>query len=407
MSLICTADKKRWIALVAAGAALVPAPLTHADPPGASSLTRAPERPVFSECESLALSARLSGRGPVSWKWTINGAGVPSCEGVGQAAGQDLSKLAISCTVAIQDFFGNVGSIFADGFESGDTSAWSTVKSSPYVVQVREPIPAQAPAAATLVVAFQIWDGPDTSVPPWETAQVLVDVIPGGVPTFTAAPIRATAGTGASLTYPASGATTWRWELEDPDQGTRPCPFPAAAPCVALATATDSLIHVWAREGTFGYRVTISNCTAATDHRDGSVELVEVSAAPVVRAFDVAPESLVTADPGTAGRPCKLTCAFNCTTPGRLQVTCKAGMPIRFTVATDGEAIGYRFDWDGLGAGGSFGAVTASLVHTYGADAPEGFFSPAVRAVAGSVESAPVELIGSFGTRKVITIGTF
>ncbi len=285
---------------------------------------------TFVECQDVPFSATLAGRGPAFWEWRIGGE--TQCPGSNQST-VDLTSTTPQCDwPASQGNPPDPNLIFADGFESGDTSRWSAVGSTE---SPGAPTPGKAQGTAegtgTQVTAeLVLWDEFTSSTNPVDNAQMMVTV-DSGDPAFNGAVNESVNGFTATLTAAASFTTDWSWEFEDP-QGGQTCTFGQdTVSCATEQTTVNSAAHTWTAPGTYRYNVTISNCaTAATATMSGDVTLEDQGVQPNILSFNF-----------NDGTP-----AACCGSP-QAGFKCSRSTNIEFAVEmAESESYVFRFDWE-------------------------------------------------------------
>ncbi len=302
------------------GAAVTPAILTVKDPRIAiESIT--PGGGTFTQCEVIDFEADLMGQGPTDFAWSIDG----EEEETGMVSEDDLSTsmLTFSWDTATARF----DEIFADGFESGDTSRWTGV-------------PTRAPARGGTGLPFEIGlalDGGGTS------DSVTVELVPlTGDPTFGAPPITATTSDNVTFDFQANTVlgtvSEWSWELEDENGGDL-CVFGMDIDVPCTLKSGQNVSHTWVLQtGDRRVDLTISNCLPGSTPQEASTTVM-------VESLEMLEVTKFELDNGASSAACNID--FGCFSAGVCD--CLVNQTITFTVEASGSPDVYDFDWDDNG----------------------------------------------------------
>ena len=292
---------------------------------------------TYQQCQEVPLRATVGGRGPVTWQWLVDGEALPGCDG-SAGSGADISTAVVACAwdtsgVQLED-------IFADGFESGDVSLWSTslgtieTMVSRQIPRASYRIDLTKAASRDLSVELVVSNGAELDR---EAVTVTIETI--GEPTFTSAIGTSVIGNAATLTAPAADTSTWTWEIEDPNpqpgDSSAACSFKPAASCTTVTTGTadsgDTVQHAWIADGTYEFKVSLSNCISGSTP-PSAMGSVTVSGAvePIISSFKI-----------QAGE------ASCCGVPN-IEFKCVAGVPISMQVvmAEESGSYAFGFDWE-------------------------------------------------------------
>jgi len=347
------------------------------DPPG--------EYPL---CTVLSFDPTVDGRTPIGYSWTIRDeAGMPVDPGsstTSEILTWDTSGVPLGPPPP---------EIFADGFESGNFVEWDGVvggglpsnrqnHETPVPVDLRELV-ARGGGSATFDVELTVTNEggthQDVLMPPSEiTLTSLGELAFVGDPPITATDL----GGGAfDFSVGTDNATEWRWEFEDPENGTSTgCQFFASCQVYDWGEADDTAFFQWTPPnvpGVYSVVVSIRNCEQvdnplSTDPVPFNVDEIDSPEPPVVTDFRVSTDSY----PICGGASCAIG---NC--------DCPVNQSIEFTAAGDGNVTSFEVEWDD-GTSMSF-PVGSTITHTYTAT---GLKFPEVRARAGSQLSDPYDL---------------
>ena len=330
-------------------------------------------------CTVLNFNANIDGRNPFGYTW--------------EAKDQTGMVLASSNTAAfIWDTSDVVlgpppAEIFADGFESGDTVAWSStvggLPDAPGGPQkgltelrrwIAEKIETEGSALFDIELTATNGDGSD-----FDSVSVTLNAL--GTLQFTpgtdAISVTDLGGGSYNFTANTENATEWRWEFEDPANGTSTCDFGAeggSVGCTILGFGADdnTTSYTWTTPntpGTFNVRVTAQNCTPET---------------PIIATVPVVVDTIDNPDPpDITGFDVD---DADCTCIGALGVCdCPVSTPITFAVTETGDPTTYDVDWDGDGTFDSIGLpANGTVTNTF---TSLGTFVPRIRAVSGGQQS--------------------
>ena len=337
----------------------------------------------YQQCQTVPLDATLGGRGPITWQWMVDGEAVDGCAGsVGTAT--DISSVDVQClwdTSGVQ-----LEDIFADSFESGDVSLWSSavgtlpdftgnnVRSTHHfsrAVYLPKGVGASVNAQVSLVVS----NGGEL-----DSEMVTINVAEIADPTFVnpgnpiGTPV--VVGNVATISAPANDTSTWSWEVEDPDNGTATCSFDGGAMCATVDTITDTLEYAWQQDGTYTFKVSISNCQSAGSVNATSQVTVADAVEPAISVFQIAP-----GETSCCGVP-------------NFEFKCVAGQEISMQVLMAEEAPSYTFgfDWERTSTGSATYATqspdsstgsTYNFTHTFSNSGSSRTVFPIVQVTSG------------------------
>lgn len=330
-------------------------------------------------CTVLNFTANIDGRNPFGYVWEAkDNTGTVIDMGGTSTFVWDTSNVTLGPPPA---------EVFADGFESGDPSLWSSVvgalpdvpppttkvASADFRRYLAEKIAEEGAATFDVELTASNGDGSDfDSVSITLTALGTLQFIPGGNP------IDATDQGGGTfqLTANTENATEWRWEIEDPANGVDTCTFgvEGGVGCTILdfGVEDNAVSYTWATPntpGTFNVRVTAQNCTPDTPISStlgvNVTEIVDPDP-PVITGFDV--------------NDTDCTCSLGF-------CDCPLNTPITFSIDATGNPVTYDFDWDGDGSFEQTGVTAGpSTTHTF---TSAGSVVPKVRGVNGAQVSDP------------------
>ncbi len=236
------------------GAVVTPVAIMVKDP-SLAIVSITPAGGTFTQCEVVDFQADLQGRGPTDFAWSVDGVE----EETGMVTEEDLSTSML--TFSWDTTTARFDEIFADGFESGDTSLWTGVR---------------APARGGTGLPFEIGlalDGGGTS------DLVTVEVIPvTGDPAFDSPPITSTTGDNVSFDFQAGTVlgtvSQWSWELED-EYGTSLCTFGMDVDVPCTLKSGQNVSHTWVRQtGDRRVDLTISNCLPSSNPQEASTTVM-------------------------------------------------------------------------------------------------------------------------------------
>ncbi len=342
-----------------AGAEEVPAFITVKDP--TFDITGIdPSSGTFTQCDDVTFTAELVGRGPVGIGWvalrddhtqevqetfddTVNA--------------EDLSTASPMFTWDTSTAV--FATIFVDGFESGDTSAWSQSPPVAESFRIDAELGAGGPSASSTVELTSVSGDPEFEMPAIESStednssfDFHANTVPGTV-------------------------SDWSWELED-DNGQSLCTFGVDDDVPCTLKAGQDISHTWLQQtGVRRVALTISNCQTAATAEASTMVTVESVEPLEVTGFEL--------DRAQSAEACEID--FDCI--NQLICVCFINETIFFEVTATGGPDFYDFDWDGDGnfedAGNAPGGTEFTHVYTE----PIGQVRPAVQARRGGAE--PVE----------------
>jgi hypothetical protein len=341
-----------------------------ADPrPQIQAIAVAPPSPTpntYPLCSLLSFGADVSGKPPFVHQWRVrNGAGATVATGGGPTFGWNTAGVNLS------------SALFADGFESGDTSAWTMAREAAARTAERGLIEEVTGAgSASFAVGLTVTAAGATPA----TASRNITLTALGPLSFSPPPVAVTSLGAATYRLRANtqNATRWRWEFEDPGGGAAAgCRFYPRCRIIDFGADDNEVTVTWAApnmDGPYRVRVEAGNCLAvAPIAAEATVQVTGLpgAAPPAVSTFSV-----------TMTPHCSLNLDV---------LECGRGMPINFRVTHTGMATHYDFDWEGDGTFEQRLPVgSGAFSHTYGS---AGLRSPKVRARNGSgAPSAPLGL---------------
>ena len=289
---------------------------------------------TYQQCQVVDMTATLGGRGPIDWEWQIDGEPLDGCSGSVSLA-TDISGVDPQClwdTSGVQ--LGD--EIFADGFETGDVSRWSSSSGLPKAARSshygQRAVDFAKGGATSVNVDVSLVVSNGTVL---DTESVTITIEEIGVPAFVnpGDPISSNVvGNVATITAAANNTSTWTWEIEDPTAGTAACSFDGAAMCVTVETITDTIEYAWTVDGTYDFEVSISNCQFGDSETAAGSVTVSAAVTPVITTFRF--------NPSTATDFC-------CGSPFA-GFECQSGVEIEFEVQMTEEAASFdfAFDWE-------------------------------------------------------------
>ncbi len=316
------------------GADVTPVALTVKDP-SLSIESISPGGGTFTQCEVIDFEGDLAGRGPTDYAWSVDG----TDEDTGTVNEEDLSTsmLTFSWDTATAQF----EEIFADGFESGDTTAWSSGRAS-----------SRRGGGLPFEIGLAL-DGGGLS------DSVTVELIAlTGEPAFTSPPITATTEDNVTFDFTANTVlgtvSEWDWELED-DNGTSLCVFGMDVDVPCTVKSGQNVSHTWVLQtGTRRIDLTISNCLpGSTPLEESTTVMVESLEELEVTAFEL--------DNGASSAVCDID--FDCVQ--NISCDCLFDETITFNVEANGEPEFFDFDWDGNGTFEDTHSATAPTTNLY------------------------------------------
>ena len=335
------------------------ATLSVADPrPQIASITVAPTATLpdtYPLCSQLSFTADVSGKAPLGHAWRVrNGIGEQIASGNSAAFSWNTSGVILELP----------SEIFYDGFESGGVGAWNLSPAAPLPQAVTQKLIDEVMGAGSAVFDVELTVSNSTGSPASLIREITLTAL--GDLAFTGTPIQATSLGGGQYRFRANtaNATRWRWEFEDPGNGTvAGCQFFSKCRILDFGVEDNEVTTAWASpnlDGTYRVRVQAANCltSVAPIAAELPVAVTGIPAGlpPVIASFSIAPGEI---------------CSFN------LPVMECDLRPINFTVSHTGTATHYDFDWEGDGAFEQSIPVGNPISHTYPTTGPR---SPKVRA---------------------------
>ncbi len=340
--------------------------------PGCPQLP-APEFPV---CSVLRFTADVDGRPAFSYLWQVrDAAGTVLLTSTQQVFDWDTRDVEL----------GGGEDIFADGFESGDLSGWDSFfpLSGLAPPAPKAPLPSLRQLAADLFakgsgdsasfdVDLTVSNSSGNDMDTQALTLVALGELGFGTPAITA-----TDQGGGTFTFQANSdnATEWRWEFEDPENGTTVgCLFYDSCQIYDWGQSGAATFFQWQAPnvpGMYGAAVSIRNCVQETP----------LSASIVVEVTEIInPDPVELVDFTINDPDCSLVLGF---------YECPPGVPITFEVTATGDPDTYEFDWDGDGDWDQQLPATITILHTY---TTTGTFTPRVRAIRGPEVTDPLDL---------------
>lgn len=350
----------------AANLAIMRQTLTLTDPrPQIESLTVSPQSPTpntYPVCTNLNFSAAVSGKPSLTYGWVVRNASEQQvASGASPTFGWDTSGVT----------FGP--EIFLDGFESGTTSAWNgsgatgepPVSSKEITAAWSKAIidEVQGTGSANFTVDLTLNNA--TGAPDTARANITLTAL-GTLGFVGGTPITVTNLGGGQYRFNANtqNATRWRWEFEDPANGTTVgCQFFTRCKIINFGADDNEVTNAWTQPNTSGnyrVRVTAANCL---DVAPVSAEItvpvsgIPTGSPPVVTGFSI-----------TGTTHCSLSLNV---------MECRRNQAINFAVTHTGTATTYEFDWEGDGTFEQSLTPGAAVSKTY---TTTGRRSPKVRA---------------------------
>ncbi len=333
------------------GAMTTQATITVKDP-ALEIVSISPDSGTFTQCSIVTFDTELAGRGPTDFAWNVNGGEADS----GTVPEEDLSTSMLTfdwdtTMVAFDE-------IFADGFESGDTSAWSLI----------------GRRLGTLPVNIELeLEGGNTA----DSVDVELSPVTGD-PTFEDPAITTNTTDNATFDFQANTVvgtvSEWTWELED-DNGASLCAFDNDTDVPCTVKTGPAISHTWVlQNGNRRVDVTVSNCQSTATAEESTTVSV-VSLAPlVVGGFEL--DRLASNDNGA----CQID--FDCITD--LICICFVNETVVFEVVATGDPEFFDFDWDGNGSFEDQSNPATGTEYTHVYPLALGQVKPAVRARRGA-----------------------
>ncbi len=350
------------------GATLSPATITVKDP-ALEIVSITPAGGTITQCAIVTFDAALLGRGPTDFAWSVNAVE----EDTGVLPEEDLSTSmpSFDWDTATVTF----GEIFSDGFESGDTTAWTGLGAPELLLRGTTK---GFYRGGTLPVNIELaLDNGNTS----DSVDVELSPVTGD-PELGDPPITTSTVDNAAFDFHANSVvgtvSEWNWELED-DEGGSLCTFGVDdnVPCV-LKTGQD-ISHTWVLQtGDRRVDLTAGNCQTSTTAAASTTVAVVALEQLEVTSFELDRAQ-------SSGLACDIDadCIFDniC--------TCYTGETVYFEVLATGEPDLYDFDWDGNGTFEDASNPVDGTEYTKVYPTVLGLIMPRVRARRGS--STPAE----------------
>ncbi len=341
-----------------AGSATVEATVTVKDP-ALEIVSITPDSGIFTQCTVVTFETELLGRGPIDYAWDVNG--VEEQAGVVPEEDLSTSMLTFDWDTTTVTF----GEIFSDGFESGDTSAWSPVG-----------------RRGTLPVMIEL------ALDSGSTADsVIVDLSPvTGDPAFGVPPIISNTTDNATFDFQANTvigtASEWSWELED-DNGASLCTFGVDTNVPCTLKTGEAISHTWVLQaGVRRVEVTIGNCQTTTTAEASTTVTVASVEELVIESFEL--DRMQSSDNGA----CEID--FGCIQD--LICICHVNETVVFEVVATGAPDFFDFDWDGNGSYEDAGNPATGTEYTHLYPLAIGEVRPGVRARRGAATPAEEDL---------------
>jgi hypothetical protein len=344
---------------------------------------------TFPVCTALNFSADVDGRPAFTYAWTARNAngGLEASSGT---AGFLWDTTGVNVLLP---------EIFSDGFETGNTSRWTgtanfgSVTESQKVVRQELVAPEQSDIEALIRgilpsaefdVELVLTNPPNTAAQSSLIKTVTLTAL--GDLVFTGAtPITATNLGNGSFSFVANSenATSWRWEIEDPANGTSSCTFtgaPTTSPCTVINFGSQdaTIDYTWTSPNVSGntYRIKsiIDNCTDDPQQTAQIGVVVTNIGTPVVSQITQFKAS-------TTSLPGGCTLDIFATPYSRLNCSGAGPFNLTFTVAHSGNPSGYQFNWNRTESNGDTvfedsRAVAATVNRNFGSN---GCFIPQAR----------------------------
>jgi hypothetical protein len=335
--------------------------ITISDPrPDISTLNVTPQAQVpntYPVCTLLNFSADVVGKPTLSYAWTVRDeAEQQIASGASPAFSWNTSGVTIDGP-----------EVFEDGFESGDTSAWDLARPAATAEEIAagQAILEQVMGAGSANFRVNLVVNNSTNVPDTISRDITLTAI--GPMAFTgAAPITVTNLGSGQYRFVANteNATSWRWEFEDPGNGTTTgCQFYTRCKIINFGADDNDVTNSWIQpnqSGTYRARVTADNCLdVPTINAEVSFNVtgIPTGAPPAITTFSIVPNA-------------------NCSLSLNV-MECRRNQAIGFTATHSGTATHYDFDWEGDGTFEESVTAGAAVTHTW---ATTGVRAPKVRA---------------------------
>ena len=299
----------------------------------------------FPLCTELTFTADVDGRAPITLYWEIRDAiGALVTDHTGTSLFWDTATALPT-------------EIFSDGFESGDTTLWGA-----------PPIPFEFDIQVTATNAHDLTGVTDTVNVTLSTGTAAFED-----PAFTV--VDQTAGQ-FQFTAMTENATEFRWEFEDPQNGSAVgCTHYAS--CVVVDWSDQAQVsHHWTPPnvaGDYGATVEIRGCNTVTPPSSEVIvsAVPEDPAPPEVELFRVDEDLSVSCE-------CSIGFCF-----------CPTGSTIFFEVEGTPETESFQFDWENDGTFEDTFLVGQTVTHQF---PTTGAKHCKVKAIRGVQESSPEEV---------------
>lgn len=329
-------------------------------------------------CSVLSFTSTIDGKSPFTYQWTARTlTGEPVASSSSANFVWDTEGVVISTE------------IFDDGFESGDTSQWIVPLPS-----ARRPTVAEIVRGGGGSAVFNVElvaTNPNTQQ---DTETKQITIVQLGAMGFGSPEITATNLGNGQYRFVANtqNATSWRWEFEDPANGTTgACLILPAAKCSVIAAGADDndVTFRWLptnTDGFYGVAVQIDNCEVLPVNSNSAFEVnvtgITIPNPPTITEFRVNPTAW---NPGTI---CEDDSAI------ANSYFCRANQAVPFIIGST-NATHLQLDWDRDGVYESEVAFNATVTKQWADVGPLPNGKPRVRARSGSELSAPVDLLKS------------
>lgn len=323
----------------------------------------APPGNAFPVCSVLTFDTDPNpprGRAPFGYDWSVRTvAGIEILSGNGPSLTWDTSLLDPD------------PEIFADGFELGNVLAWTNAVGLPFggdlgtkaarpepAPSVRDLVNKTGGALFTVEVGVSNLGGPVT-----DTQSIQVTINPLGPLGFDPNPITAVDQGGGAFDLQANSqsATEWKWEIEDPENGSSiGCEVYASCVIFDWDPGNQVVSYQWQTPnvpGDYGVTVWIRNCEQFDDPLSADTTvMVENLEIPEITGFRV-PNSEI--QPVNPTGPCKFFDVID-------QVLhCLVNEEIEFEVSADGNPSAYEFAWETGNDWGAAVPATPTVLRTF------------------------------------------
>ncbi len=314
---------------------------------------------TYPVCTEITVDAVVDGKTPFSYSWNI----------------EDSTKTTVASGTSFPIVWDTTGidvdlpeQIFSDGFESGNTNAWSSGLLTRGV-----------PASEVFTVSLQATNpNAESDIDTLELTLTALGALGFGVPALTF-----TDQGNAQYNFAANteSATEWRWEFEDPANGsTSGCMFYTTCQIYDWGVDDADTSFTWTSPnvaGNYGVTLAIRNC-------------VEGQTTPLTAAVTVAVDNITAPDPPViTGFMVNVAASPTCSPCDQFGCFCTVGSSITFDVTFTGTPDTLEFDWEPNGNFDSTFLVTVPVTHTF---TSTGVADPNVRAVDGAQMSPPFSL---------------